>query len=108
MAGIAGGVGGALFLVIIVLVIVVCVLVCQVRRRGHIKFVSGELKVNSLAFNLLHVAVLYKTTPLNSNVLRAPSDHYPALVIAWFRVLLYLETAHKFSEAWHQELINCV
>ncbi len=102
VAGIAGGVGGALFLVIIVLVIVVCVLVCQVRRRGHIKFVSGELKVNSSAFNLLHVAVLYKTTPLNSNVLRAPSDHYPALVIAWFRVLLYLETAHKFSEAWHQ------
>ncbi len=49
VAGIAGGVGGALFLVIIVLVIVVCVLVCQVRKRGHIKFVSGELKVNSSA-----------------------------------------------------------
>ncbi len=45
VAGIAGGVGGALFLVIIVLVIVVFVLVCQVRRRGHIKFVSGELQL---------------------------------------------------------------
>ncbi len=38
---VGGGVGGALFLVIIVLVIIVCVLVCQVRRRGHVKFVSG-------------------------------------------------------------------
>ncbi len=45
VAGIAGGVGGALFLVMIVLVIVVCVLVCQVRRRGHVKFISGELKL---------------------------------------------------------------
>ncbi len=44
---VAGGVGGVLFLVIIVLVIIVCVLVCQVRRRGHVKFISGELKVNS-------------------------------------------------------------
>ncbi len=45
VAGIAGGVGGVLFLVIIVLVIIVCVLVCQVRRRGHVKFISGELKL---------------------------------------------------------------
>ena len=43
MGGIAGGVGGALFLVIIVLVIIVCVLVCKVRRKGHVRFVSGEL-----------------------------------------------------------------
>ena len=40
MGGIAGG---ALFLLIIVLVIIVCVLVYKNQRRGHIKFVSGEL-----------------------------------------------------------------
>ena len=55
---VGGGVGGTLFLVIIALVIIVFVLVCQVRRRGHVKFISGELKVNSpqltININLIH------------------------------------------------------
>ena len=95
---VAGVLGGSMSLAFIAFVILLCVYIW----RLYSNIVSGELKVNSSAFNVLHVTVLYKTTPSNSNVLRAPSDHYPALVIAWFRVLLYLETAHKFSEAWHQ------
>ena len=67
MGGIAGG---ALFLVIIVLVIIVCVLVCKNRRRGHIKFVSGELHsinlIPILCVTLL-VGMLYFVIMLSYN-----------------------------------------
>ncbi len=69
VGGIAGGMVGALLLIITILVIVVCVLVCQARRRGHVKFVSGEYTLIILhCERCVKIAMLISLIALHHNV----------------------------------------